>query len=362
MTLLAGVDRRALLSSLLVAASAFILLALLVDRLGRLAQAQPIGADRHWAAPAGSELRLAGIAPGPLLAIESTAGGRLTIEAEPASLADGKRARRLLWMMRGGEQGDDNKPAIQIHVVDSAPGGTVVLSRAGESVAPQLRIEARGVTLRAEAGVTVGEALFMPDVVIEADEKPVEPTGPVFAFAVPSGGSMSVGFPYFPDGTQSGVQTWIGPVRGRRDELALTRIGIAPEGAGGADKAACGAPAGRYAFGLFLRPALAPAPGGRDCVPGQLRATSLSIGRDSVGLDLAGSAFVTAGGKPNASIWSWAMSNPVLEIAINKLLPLAVSAIFGFVTFRRRSAAAERAKAGAKLRRKRKPKALPAAL
>lgn len=355
----AGVDKRALVSSLLVAAAAFIALAFLVDRLERLAQAKPIGAERRWTAPAGSELRLGGLVPGALLTVESSAGDGLIVQAEGAALAGGATARRLLWMTRAGDEGDenDNKAGVQIAIVAADPDGQVVLSRAGGATTPQLRIEARGVTLQAEAGVTIGEALFMPVTQIVADGRPIEPEGPVYAFTIPPGGSVSVEFSAFPDGTPKGVGTWLGAVRESHQDtqLPLSQVAIAREGAETADQAACGAPAGRYAVAPVLRFALSPVPEGGDCRAGQLRATSLAIGQDSVAVDLAGSAYVTAGGKPSASIWSWALSNPVLEIGINKALPLAISAIFGIVTFRRQSAVGRR-QTGSKPRRKAKPK------
>jgi hypothetical protein len=344
----AGLDKRALVASLIVATAAFVALAFLVDRLERLALARPIGTERRWSAPAGSELRLGGLAPGALLAVETSAGDGLTVQAEGASFAGGRTARRLLWMSGGGDAGDDNKAALQVSILAAAPDGEVVLSRSGTVTTPQLRIETHGVTLQAEAGVTIGDALFMPVTSVVADGRPIEPEGPVFPFTIAPGGTLSVEFPAFPDGRPDGLNTWIGPVRESRQDtqLPVAEVAIVREGAEAADRAACGAPAGTYAVAPVLRLALAPFPQGSDCRSGQLRATALTIGQDSVALDLAGSAYVTTGGQPSASIWSWALSNPVLEIGINKALPLAISGIFGLIAFRRRAAAEERKAAG----------------
>jgi hypothetical protein len=334
-------DWSALLWSLIVAAIALAALAFLVDRLERLAQAQPLGTERRWAAASGQELRLGGLEPGPLLAVETGAGGGLTVQAHDARLDGGNKVRNLLWMTGKGAADDDNKPGVQISLLPGTGGGAVILSRSGEAERPQLRIRAEGAALRVEAGVAIGESLLMPSTTIVADGRRIEAAEPVFAFTVPPGGAVAVEFPAFPDGTPSGVKASLGGVREQEQDvlLPLRETAIAREGAGEADKLACAAPEGRYALRPVLRPTLEVTPAGRDCLPGALQATGITIGRDFVAVDLSGSAYILTGGKPGASIWSWAMGNPVLEFAINKALPLAISAIFGIVTFRRRTAA-----------------------
>jgi hypothetical protein len=160
------------------------------------------------------------------------------------------------------------------------------------------------------------------------------------AFTVQSGGSLAIEFPAFPDGTPAGVTTMLGSNAAANDQdekwrLKMREAALSGEEARDARKSACAAPAGSYAVRAFFRPVLAPAPAGPDCRPGYLAANAFTISRDAVSIDLTGSAYVLASGKPAASLWSWAMANPVLETTINKAVPAAVSLFFGWITFRR---------------------------
>jgi hypothetical protein len=163
---------------------------------------------------------------------------------------------------------------------------------------------------------------------------------------VPAGGTLVVEFPDLPSDQPSGVATWLGSVREKQKDtvLALREVAIVPEDARTPDSSACAADH-RYAFALFFRPALFPFPTGSDCKPGILTARNLKITGETVGVSLAGKAWEMKGGMPNASLWSWASSNPVLSLVINKLLPAAVGLALGLFTWRRRSASDDESRA-----------------
>jgi hypothetical protein len=357
---LAQVDKRALLSSLLIASLAFAALALLVDRLTRLAKAEALGGETVWQARIGEELRLKGLEGGPVLAIETGGGEAMTVRAGPVRLDDGSKVRELIWLVSRaeGETEGDNKASLL--VATAADDSDLVLSRGGDEVVPQLQVEAGAKPLRLEAGVTIGDRLVMPSIRILADGQEVQPLGMGVAFALEPGGSAAVEFPALPDGTPAGVTAVLGandPAESRRGgwRLKMTEATLADEDEGAARTLACAAPAGSYAFDAFLRLDLAPLPAGGDCKPGHLSAHSFGISRDAVSVGLRGSAFVFEDGKPTASLWSWAKANPVLDLLVGKAVPAAVGLISGWVTFRR--TARPKPKPKPKPKTEKKPKA-----
>jgi len=305
-------------------------LMLLIDRLERIALSKPI-INQEWRAPAGTEMRLAGLEEGPLIAVETLPGGGLTVQADKAIIPDSNSERGLIWLSRGT---GDNKTEMQVSLIGKS--GSVAISRSGESETPQLWIKVEQASLLVESGVTIGPSRERPDTRTIFGNKEIDPTGRGSSFVVPSGGEMSIELPTFPDGTPSGVVSWLGAVRSRQGDtlLKLGEVGIAREGVTEPDKAACAANR-RYAGNMFLRPVLFPVPHGEDCMPGMLTARSLSISRDSVAISITGSAWQLGGGKPTDSVWSWAKKNDVLAIVINQLLPGAVSIILGFFAWRR---------------------------
>lgn len=331
---LESVDIPSLLVSLVAGGLALLALMLLIDRLERIAQAAPIAADRSWSAPSGTELRLVGLEEGPLVGVETSPGGGLTISAPEASLADGGPQGRLLWVSRGK---GDNKSEVEVAMIGL---GSVALSRSGEAETPQLRLRVENARLMVQAGVTVGDSLVVPIVRTVFGQKELASTGLASSFIVHAGGTLSIELPAFPDGTPSGVVTWLGAVREQQEDTSLLvrEVGIAREGVAASDKAACSADR-RYAWNLFFRPTLFPVPGGNDCKAGHLTARDFSISRDSVAVSLSGYAWQLEGGMPTASLWSWAKANPVLSLVINKLLPGAVGLILAMFTWRRRAAA-----------------------
>lgn len=306
---LAQLDKRALLTSLLIASLAFAALALLVDRLTRLAKAEPLGGETVWDARIGEELRLKGLEGGPVLAIETGGGDAMTVRAGPVRLEDGSKVRELIWLVARaeGEAEGDNKASLQVATV--ADDSDVVLRRGGEEVVPQLQVEAGAKPLRLETGVTIGDRLIMPSIRILADGVEVQPLGMGLAFTLEPGGSAAIEFPALPDGTPAGVTALLGandPADSRRGgwRLRMTEADLAAEDQAAARMSVCSAPAGRYAFGAFLRPELAPLPAGGDCKPGHLSAHRFGISRDAVSIGLRGSAFVFTDGRPTASLWS----------------------------------------------------------
>jgi hypothetical protein len=331
---LAGLGLREILPSFIHACLAIGVLMLLTDRLQRVAKSAT--AERSWTAATGENLRLAGLDEGPLLGVEGSPGGGLTARADEAALSDGGAAQRIMWMAQGNSQ-SDNKAKVEISLLGK--GGEVVLSRAGEAETPQLRIKVKNAKLRVDAGVTVGDSLIMPKTRVVVGERDLPPAGPGFSFIVPAGDTLAVEFPDLPNGQRSGVVTWLGSVREQQQDtvLGLREVAIIPEESDTPDSSACAA-GHRYAFALLVRPVLFPYPTGTDCKPGILTARNLKITGDSVGVSLAGKAWDMKDGKPNASLWSWASSNPVLSLVINKLLPAAVGLALGLFTLHRKSA------------------------
>ncbi len=362
---LAQLDKRALISSLLAASLAFAALALLVDRLTRLAKAEPLGGETVWQARIGEELRLKGLDRGPVLAIETGGGDAMTVRAGPVRLDDGTRVGELIWLVSRaeGEAEGDNKASLLIATV--ADDSDLVLRRGGEEVVPQLQVEAGARPLRLETGVAIGERLLMPSIRILADGGEVEPLGMGIAFTLEPGGSAAVEFPALPDGTPAGVTALLGandPTDSRRGgwRLRMTEAALAGEDEAAARTFACAAPVGSYAFDAFLRPELTPLASGADCGPGHLSALRFGISRDSVSIALRGSAFLFEDGKPTASLWSWAKANPVLDLLVGKAVPAAVGLVFGWITFRRTARPKPKPKARPRPKAEKKPKA-PAA-
>ena len=334
---LAGLGLRELVPAFIHASLAIGLLMLLTDRLQRVAKSTT--AERSWTAATGENLRLAGLDEGPLLGVESSPGGGLTARAEQAALGDGGAVQRVLWMAQGDSK-SDNKAKVEISLLGK--GGEVVLSRVGETETPQVRIQVKNAKLRVDVGVTVGDSLMMPKTRVVVGQRDLPPTGPGFSFVVPDGESLAVEFPDLPNDQPSGVVTWLGSVREQQQDtvLPLREVSILPEDARTPDRSACAADR-RYAFALLVRPVLFPFPTGKDCRPGILTARNLKISGDTVGVSLAGKAWEMKDGMPTASLWSWASSNPVLSLVINKLLPGAVGLALGLFTLRRRAASKE---------------------
>jgi hypothetical protein len=322
----AEIDKRALLSSLVAAALAFAAFALIIDRLTRLAKAAPLGSDAKWEARLGEELQLNGLKQGPVLAIETGAGDAMTVRAGPVRLDDGSTVSELIWMVSraSGEVEGDHKASLRLSTI--ADGGDVILRRGGEEVVPQLQVGAARMPLKVETGVAIGDTMVMPSITILADGREVQPLGMGTVFTVQPGGSLAIEFRALPDGTPAGVTTVLGvnDVADSRREgwrLEMTEAALAGENRGAARMFACAAPAGSYAAG-------------GDCKRGYLFAHQFGISRDAVSLDLRGSAFLLVDGRPTASLWSWAMANPVLEAAANEVVPGMISLLLGWVTFR----------------------------
>ena len=338
---LASVHLPSVIISLVVGALALAALMLLIDRLERIAQASPIAVDHPWSAPAGSELRLEGLPEGPVLGIETSPGGGLTVTAPRASPKSGGPEQRLLWMSEGK---GDNKTQVQVALVGA--NGSVSLSRSGEAETPQLRLRVDHAKLMVQAGVTIGDSLMVPAIRMVVGQQEIPSDGLASSFIIPAGGTLSIELPAFPDGTPSGVVTWLGAIRPDEDDavLPLREAAIAREGIAAPDKAACGTDT-KNAWPLLLRPTLFPVPMLSDCKPGSISARAFAISRDSVAASLSGYAWQLEGGVPTASIWSWANFNPVLSLIINKLLPSAVGAILAIFTWWRRMGARSRRKA-----------------
>jgi hypothetical protein len=330
----ADVDLRVMAPALFAAALTFVALFFLIDRLQRIAQAKPIfGDDRLWKAMTGTELRLSGLDEGPLVGVETSPGGGLTVRSPRATLQNGGPARQLTWL-NPDENGGDNKAKVEVSLIGK--GGSVRLSRAGEAVAPQLLIRAENAKLRVDSGVTIGNSLAVPPIEIFFDGKPLPVTGMGFSFIVPEGGSVAIEFPALPNGTPSGVVTSLGAVREEQEDtvLPVREVGVFREGASSPDKAMC-ASNQTYAWALFVRPALFPLPHGTDCRPGAMTGRDFSIGPDFVAVALAGQAWRIEAGRPSASLWSWAENSPLLSIVIRWGLPAAVAWILGLITWRR---------------------------
>src|ERR1041384_6958920 len=93
----ADVDLRVMAPALFAAALTFVALFFLIDRLQRIAQAKPLfGDDRLWKAMTGTELRLSGLDEGPLVGVETSPGGGLTVRAQRAALVDGGPVQPLV--------------------------------------------------------------------------------------------------------------------------------------------------------------------------------------------------------------------------------------------------------------------------
>jgi hypothetical protein len=334
---LSTLNLRELVPSFVHACIAIGLLMLLTDRLQRVAKATT--PDRSWSAATGEELHLSGLAEGPLLGVESSPGGGLTARAEQAALRDGGPVQRVMWMAQGDSSGD-NKAKVEISLVGR--GGDVVLSRAGETETPQVRIRVINAKLLVAVGVTVGESLNLPQTRAVFGQQDLPPTGPGFSFTVPDGDTLAIEFPDLPNEQRSGVVTWLGSIREEQQDtvLSLREVSIVPEQERSPDRSACAADR-RYASAPFFRPVLFPVPTGKDCRPGILTARNLKITGDAVGVSLAGRAWEMKDGMPTVSLWSWASGNPVLSLVINKLLPGAVGLALGLFTWRRRSAPKE---------------------
>ena len=344
---LATADRRAMLRSALAAAFAFAALATVVDRFTRLAEARPIEeGEGTWQVPLGHELRLKGLPPGPLLGIEGGFGEGANLKAAKARLEEGGRAHRLAWLVAGGA--GDHRLTVQLSLPDGAGEGSVVLRRVGEAATARLEVRNLGPALRVEAAVGVGQTLSLPDIQYQLDGAAVDAGGPVLGFTLDQGGTLSLELPAL-----GGDEAVLGGAEEDVAALAVREVEVASGRDSRALRAACAAPAGSYAVAVAARFALSPVPTASDCVAGRLAATGLAVSAKGLAVNLSGSAYLLAQGKPTASFWSWAMSNPVLENGINKALPLAVSAIFGIVAFRRsnRRAAPREAKPKPKRRR-----------
>ena len=338
---LASVHLPSVMVSLVAGGLALAALMLLIDRLERIAQASPITADHAWSAPAGTELRLEGLPEGPVLGVETSPGGGLTVTAPRSSPKRGGPEQRLLWISEGK---GDNKTEVQVALVGA--NGSVSLSRSGEAETPQLRLRVDHANLLVQAGVTIGDSLMAPAIRMVVGQQEMPSDGLATSFIVPAGGTLSIELPAFPDGTPSGVVTWLGAIRPDEEDavLPLREAAIAREGVAAPDKSACGTDT-RNAWPLLLRPTLFPVPAISDCKPGSISARAFAISRDSVAVSLSGYAWQLEGGVPTASIWSWANSNPVLSLIINKLLPSAVGAILAIFTWWRRMGARSRRKA-----------------
>jgi hypothetical protein len=350
-----SIDLRAMVPSLLGAAAAFIALLLVVERLERVAEAQPIsGTDRTWKAMTGTELRLSGLEEGPLVGVETSPGGGLTVRAQRAALVDGGPVQPLVWLT-ADQKGGDNKAKVEVSVVGK--GGTVRLSRAGEEVAPQLLIRAENVKLRVDAEVTIGDSLTVPATQIFFDKKQLPATGANFSFIVPEGGFVAIEFPALPNGQPSGVVTTLGAAREEQQDMVLpvSEVGIYREGATAPDQAVCAADR-RYAWAPFFRAALRPVPSGADCRLGPMTGRGFSIDAEWIGVSLAGQAWHTLQGKPIPSLWTEIEANPVLSVLIRLGLPTAVGWILGRIIWRRRRIASPQAEEpGARVPAKRPP-------
>lgn len=322
-----------MLHSLVVAGIAFTALASLVDRITRLAEAAPIASERHWQVPAAEEVRLKGLAAGPVLAVDAAGGDGAILDARGARLDGGQRDGRLVWMV-GGDAGADHRVTFQLSLPPGVAEGAVALRRTGEAAAAQLEVHNLGPALHVQAGVTIGDSLTMPPTQLLVDGREARPDGMGVGFTLAEGAAMTVEFPTLGKGLDGAVAV-LGSGEKTMASLAVREVEITGGDRGGALRSACASAVGSYAVAAVLRFAASPAPTGRDCVPGHLAATGLAVAGDSLTLDLAGSAYLLVNGKPTASLWSWAMANPVIENGISKALPLAVSGIFGMVVFRR---------------------------
>jgi hypothetical protein len=315
--------------SAIFAAIGFLAMALLVDRLGRVAVAKPLAAEKEWSVPAGEELRLSGLGAGPLLSFDTPAGGQLNLTAHNVLIPDAGKAARLDWLpLRNGADAD-NETSVGIAIAAPGATGTVRLSRAGEVDSPSLRIHSDDATLAVSASSTAGSLLVIPKVAIRADGRMLEPPGPSFTFTVPPQGDVIVETPPSAGGGRRAIE--IGDVQPETGDsrLPLREASVA-EGRSGA----CAAPAGSVAWQLLLRLALAPAPTGSDC-RGSIGATRVSLGEKALDVTLVGNAFQTADGKPTASLWSLVNANPVLAEGIKKGLPALIGFLFAGLSLRR---------------------------
>ncbi|HVU31596.1 MAG TPA: hypothetical protein VHE36_14460 [Sphingomicrobium sp.] len=205
---LSGLGLRELIPSFIHAFLAIVGLMLVTDRLQRIAKSATV--DRSWTAATGQNLRLAGLDEGPLLGIEGTPGGGITVTSDEATLADGGPVQPVKWMAQGDSKGD-YKAKVEISVLGK--DAEVVLNRVGEAVTPQVEIEVRNAKLRVDVGVTVGDSLMMPRTRVVVGQKDLPPTGPGFSFIVPDGDTLSVEYPEPSNDQPSGVATWLGSVR-----------------------------------------------------------------------------------------------------------------------------------------------------
>jgi hypothetical protein len=239
---LAGLGLRELLPSFIHACLAIAALMLLTDRLQRVAKSAT--ADRSWTAATGQTLRLAGLDEGPLLGIEGTPGGGITVVSDQATLTDGGAVQPVKWMAQGDSRGD-YKAKVEISIVGK--DGDVVLNRVGEAVTPQVQIQVKNAKLRVDVGVTVGDSLTMPKTRVVVGERDLPPAGPGFSYIVPDGDSLSVEYPEPSNDQPSGVATWLGSVREKEQDtiLPLREVAIVPE-----DRAAPGQ------LGMRRRPTL----------------------------------------------------------------------------------------------------------
>jgi hypothetical protein len=332
---LADADRRAMLRSVVAAALAFTALAGIVDRFTRLAEARPLAEKEGvWQVPLGQELRLKGLRPGPLLGIEGGFGDGANLKAAQARLDEGGGPHRLAWLVAGGS--GDHRLTVQLSLPGDSGEGAVVLRRIGEAATARLEVRNLGPALRVEAAVGIGESLTLPDIQYQQDGGAVDRGGPVLGFTLVRGGTLSVELPAL-----GGDAAALGDGENDVAALGVREVEVAGGGDSPALRAACGASAGSYAVAAALRLVPSPVPTGADCIAGRLATTGLAVSAKGLAVTLDGSAYLLVDGKPTASFWSWAMSNPVLENGINKALPLAVSAIFGIVAFRRTSRPAE---------------------
>lgn len=308
-------------------ALAIVVSALAIDRLTHLPLAAPLFDRRTWTVPVGHRLELAGVRGPELMQIETAAGDGIRLSAEQVRLeGNGQPTTRTLdWLVSRLKTGPgDGK--VHVEITSAVPDRTAHFSiqRSGATTRPELLIEDNDAPLLIRAGLIFGDDRTLPPTALLVDRKPVAQSL-AFSFVVVPGGSLSLTFPTYADGTPKGLSIDVGAQDRIGPRLWLGRAAIVADGTVRPRLSACAAPPGTQLWSALLRASAAVRP--QDCAADHtLAATALEIGKDTLTLSLAGSAYLFDADQPTtARWWQWIRDNPIL----GSLVGLAFTTLVG---------------------------------
>lgn len=306
-------------------AIAIIVAALAVDRLTHLPLAAPLFDRRTWTVPVGHRLEFAGVRGPELMQVETAAGDGVRLSAERVRLDGGPAARTLDWVVSRLDAGPgDGK--VHVEIAAAAPGRAArfAVRRSGATTRPELLIDGADVPLLVRAGLVFGDDRTLPPTALLVDGRPAAQSL-AFSFVILPGGSLSLTFPTYADGTPKGLTVDLGTEERMGPRLWLRQAGIVADDTTRPRLAACAAPPGAQLWPVLLRTSAAIE--ARDCTADRmLAATALDIGKDTLTLSLAGSAYLVDADQPTtARWWQWIRDNPIL----GSLVGLAFTALVG---------------------------------